>query len=46
LLYALIIFISAQGFTIGHDMTLADCQRAISISSDGDIMRCVIEQEV
>jgi hypothetical protein len=46
LLYALIIFIGTHGFTIGSGMTLADCQRAISISSDGDLMRCVMEQEV
>ena len=43
--YALIIFIGAHGFTIGNGLTLADCQRAISISSDGDIMS-VMEQEV
>jgi hypothetical protein len=46
MLYALIILIGTHGFTIGSGMTLADCQRAISISSDGDIMRCVMEQEV
>jgi hypothetical protein len=46
MLYALIIFIGTHGFTISSGMTLADCQRAISISSDGDIMRCVMEQEV
>ena len=44
--YALIIFIGTHGFTIGNGLTLADCQRAISISSDGDIMRCVMDQEV
>ena len=44
--YALIIFIGAHGFTIANGLTLADCQRAISISSDGDIMRCVKDQEV
>jgi hypothetical protein len=46
LFYALVIFIGAHSFTIGNDMSLTACQRAISISSDANIMRCVRDQEV
>jgi hypothetical protein len=46
LLYALIIFIGAHSFTIGNGLTLSACERAISISSDGKIMRCVMDQEI
>ena len=44
--YALIIFIGTHVYTIDNGMTLADCQRAISVSSDDDIMECVRDQEV
>jgi hypothetical protein len=46
MLYALIIVIGTHVFTIGTGLTWADCQRAISLSSDGDIMRCVTDQKV
>ena len=38
---ALIIFIGTHVCTIDNDLTLADCQRALSGSSDGEIMKCV-----
>ena len=44
--YALIIFIGSHVYTIDNALTLPDCQRAISISSDSEIMQCVEDQEV
>jgi hypothetical protein len=46
LFYALIIFIGTHVYTIDNGLTLADCQRAIAVSSDGEIMKCVEDQEV
>jgi hypothetical protein len=46
LFYALIIFIGTHVYTIDNDLTWADCQRAIAVSIDGDIMECVENQEV
>jgi hypothetical protein len=46
MLYALIIFIGVHTYTIDNGLTWADCQRAISVSSDGDIMKCVRDQVI
>jgi hypothetical protein len=46
LFYALIIFIGTHAYTIDNDLTWADCQRAISVSIDGDIMECVKTLEI
>ena len=44
--YALIILIGTHIYTIDHQLTWADCQRAISVSADDDIMQCVRDQEI
>jgi hypothetical protein len=46
LFYALVIFIGTNVYTIDDDLSWADCQRAISVSIDGDIMECVKTQKV
>lgn len=46
MLYALIIFIDVHVYTIDSGLTWADCQRAISVSSDGDIIKCVRDQVI
>jgi hypothetical protein len=46
LFYELVIFIGAHVYTIDNGLTWADCQRAIAVSSDGDIMECVQDQEI
>jgi hypothetical protein len=45
-LYALIIFLGTHVYTIDSGLTWANCQRAIAVSSDGEIMKCVQDQEV
>jgi predicted nucleic acid-binding protein len=46
LFYALIIFIGAHVYTIDKDLTWDQCQRAVSVSVDAEVMECVRDQEV
>jgi hypothetical protein len=46
LFYALVIFIGTHVYTIDNDLSWTDCQRAVSVSSDSELMKCVEDQEV
>ena len=44
--YALVIFIGTHVYTIDHNLTQDYCQRAMSVSVDAKIMKCVRDQEI